>query len=65
MASKESVAKAAKSKYTVEVSFLGTADDQRVEEEVITILKGSLLTKMTSCDPGTEALESSPDNEKR
>ncbi len=65
MASKESsVAKAAKSKYTVEVSFLGTADDKQVEEEVTAILKDKFLAKMTSCNSESVALESTPDNEK-
>lgn len=49
MASKKSVTKAATSKYTVELSFLGTADDQQVEEEVVAILKRNFLARMSSC----------------
>lgn len=64
MEPKELVAATAKPKYKVEVSFLGTVDDQQVEDEIITILKGNFLAKMTACNPESTALESSPDMEK-
>lgn len=64
MEPKEFVTTTAKPKYKVEVSFLGTADDQQVEDEIITILKGNFLAKMTACNPESTALESSPDMEK-
>ena len=56
MASKNSVTKTVTSKYTVELSFLGTADDQQVEEEVVAILKRNFLAKMSSCKPESGAL---------
>ena len=56
MASKNSVTKTVTSKYTMELSFLGTADDQQVEEEVVAILKRNFLAKMSSCKPESGAL---------
>lgn len=64
MESKGIEAGGARSKYKVEVSFLGTADDKQVEEEVVTILKGNFLAKMTSCSSESMALKSNPDNDK-
>lgn len=64
MKSKDTMIEAAKSKYKVEVSFLGTVDDQKIEEEVLTILKGNFLAKMTSCNSGLVALESTSNNKK-
>lgn len=64
MESKKIAEGAARSRYKVEVSFLGTADDKQVEEEVTTILKDKFLAKMTSCNSESVALESTPDNEK-
>ena len=40
----------------MELSFLGTADDQQVEEEVVAILKRNFLAKMSSCKPESGAL---------
>lgn len=62
--SKELVKETAKSKYRVEVSFLGTADDQQVEEEVLAILKGCFLAKMTACNSEPTALGLSSKHEK-
>lgn len=64
MEPKEPVTVIETSKYKVEVSFLGTADDQQVEDDIITILKGNFLAKMTACNPESMALRSNPDTEK-
>lgn len=64
MEPKELVTATAKPKYKVEVSFLGTADDQQVEDEIVAILKRNFLAKMTVCNPESTALGSSPDTEK-
>lgn len=64
MKSKTVASKGAKCKYKVEVSFLGTADDQQVEEEITAILKGHFLAKITSCIQESTALDLNSGNEK-
>lgn len=46
------------SKYRVTLEFLGTVDSQQVESEIITILKGQFLSKITTSTPNTQALQS-------
>ncbi len=64
MKSKTVASEKGRSKYKVEVSFLGTADDQQVEEEITTILKGHFLAKITSCIQESTALDLNSGNEK-
>lgn len=45
-------------KYKLTLEFTGTADDNRVEEEIITILKGQFLSKYTTDKSNTTALQS-------
>lgn len=63
MEPKELVTATAKPKYQVEVSFLGTADDQQVEDEIVAILKRNFLAKMTVGNPESVALGPSSDAE--
>lgn len=35
-------------KYQIEISFLGSVDDQQAEEEIVTLLKRNFLEKVTS-----------------
>lgn len=63
MEPKEFVTATAKPKYQVEVSFLGTADDQQVEDEIVAILKRNFLAKMTVGNPESVALEPSSEAE--
>lgn len=47
-------------KYKVTTEYLGIADNKQVEEEIITILKGQFLAKITSDATYLSALQSSP-----
>lgn len=58
------VSNSPKSKYKVTLEFLGTADSQEVEKEIITLLKRQFLSKFTSGIPKTQALQSIPGNKK-
>lgn len=58
------VSNSPKSKYKVTLEFLGTADSQEVEEEIITILKRQFLSTFTSGISNTQALQSIPGNKK-
>lgn len=45
---KPTIQQAPNAKYQIELSFLGTADDQQAEEEIVTLLKRNFLEKVTS-----------------
>ena len=50
------------SKYKVTLEFKGTADSQQVEEEIITILKGQFLSKLSTDIHLPQALQLLPSN---
>lgn len=50
------------SKYKVTLEFKGTADSQQVEEEIITILKGQFLSKLSTDIHLSQALQLLPIN---
>ena len=45
---KPTIQQAPYTKYQIEISFLGSVDDQQAEEEIVTLLKRNFLEKVTS-----------------
>lgn len=45
---KPTIQQATYTKYQIEISFLGSVDDQQAEEEIVTLLKRNFLEKVTS-----------------